>query len=113
MGDDAAQFASADDNAATVEDGDDDLLGGGGSYGGAHTGTEEITEFESSFPAMDTRNEVSTTVGRLRTVANRTIQNVGPGGTITGSSLPFQPAQSQSPYSGYGVAAEEETEPIR
>jgi hypothetical protein len=34
-----------------VEDGDDDLLGGGG-------GGEEVTEFESSFPAIDSRNEV-------------------------------------------------------
>ena len=59
LGDDAAQFASADDNAATVEDGDDDLLGGGGGYGGGHAGSEEITKFESSFPAMDTRNQVS------------------------------------------------------
>lgn len=65
MGDDAAQFTSAGDNAATVEDGDDDLLGGGGSYGGAQAGSEEITAFESSFPAMDTRNEVSLVVGRL------------------------------------------------
>ena len=58
LGDDAAQFASAGDNAATVEDGDDDLLGGGGSYSGGNVGGEEITEFESSFPAMDTHNQV-------------------------------------------------------
>ena len=60
LGEDAAQFASAGDNAATVEEADDDLLGGGGdSYGGAQAGGEEITEFESSFPAMDTQNQVS------------------------------------------------------
>lgn len=59
LGEDAAQFAAAGDNTATVEDGDDDLLGGGGgSYGGAPAGGEEITEFESSFPAMDTQNQV-------------------------------------------------------
>ena len=58
LGDDAAQFASANDNAATVEDGDDDLLGEGGSYMGGNVGGEEITEFESSFPAMDMRNQV-------------------------------------------------------
>ena len=57
LGDDAAQFASANDKAATAEDGDDDLLGGG-SYGGGNAGGEEIIEFESSFPAMDTRNQV-------------------------------------------------------
>lgn len=53
LGDDANQFSSGNDNAAFVEDGDDDLLGGGG--GGAD---EEVTEFESSFPAIDTQNEV-------------------------------------------------------
>ena len=59
LGDDAAQFASSGDNAATIEEDDDDLLGGGGSYGGGNAGNEDVTEFESSFPAMDTRNEVS------------------------------------------------------
>lgn len=53
MGSDADQFTTGNDNAAFVEDGDDDdLLGGGG-------GNEEVTEFESSFPAIDTSNEVS------------------------------------------------------
>ena len=116
LGDDAAQFASAGDNAATVEDGDDDLLGGE-IYGGGHAGGEEITEFESSYPAMNTRNEVNLIVGLLqwisKSAANQSIQNVGPGGTITGSSLPFQPAQSQPSYGQYGAPAEEETEPIR
>ncbi len=51
LGDDANQFATGHDNAAFVEDGDDDLLGGGG-------GGEEVTEFDSSFPAIDTRNDV-------------------------------------------------------
>jgi hypothetical protein len=51
LGDDANQFTSGNDNAAFVTDGDDDLLGGNG-------GGEEVTEFESSFPAIDTRNEV-------------------------------------------------------
>lgn len=51
------------DNAPTDEDGDDDLLGGG-SYGGGQADPEEITEFESSFPAMDTQNQVSYDVRR-------------------------------------------------
>lgn len=51
LGEDATQFTTSHDNAAFVEDGDDDLLGGGG--GGA-----EIHEFQSSFPAIDTRNDV-------------------------------------------------------
>jgi len=77
LGDDADQFATGDDNAAFVEDGDNDLLGGGGD--------EEVTEFESSFPAIDTRND-----------------SVAPGGTITGTSG-FQ--------SQYYATAEDEEEP--
>ncbi|KAL8758597.1 MAG: hypothetical protein Q9184_003874 [Pyrenodesmia sp. 2 TL-2023] len=94
LGDDAAQFSSANDNAATVEDGDDDLLGSGGGYDGGPAGGEEISQFESSFPAMDSQNE-----------------QLGPGGTITGSNLPYQPSHQPS-YSGY-AEPEEEPEPIR
>jgi hypothetical protein len=54
LGDDADQFSSGND-AAFVDSGDNDLLGGGMSGGGM---AEEVTEFESSFPAIDTRNEV-------------------------------------------------------
>ena len=59
LGDDAALFASSSDNAATVQDGEDDLLGGGGNYNEAKQGGEEITEFESSYPAVNTQNNVS------------------------------------------------------
>ncbi|KAL8907447.1 MAG: hypothetical protein Q9207_001417 [Kuettlingeria erythrocarpa] len=94
LGDDAAQFSSTNDAAATVEDGDDDLLGGGGDYDEGQAGGEEISQFESSFPAMDSQN-----------------QQLGPGGTITGSNLPYQPPHQPS-YSGY-AEPEEEPEPIR
>lgn len=60
LGDDAALFAGPGDTVASstiVEDGEEDLLGGGESYNG-HAGREEVTEFESSFPSIDTRNEV-------------------------------------------------------
>ncbi|KAL8829452.1 MAG: hypothetical protein Q9170_006160 [Blastenia crenularia] len=93
LGDDAAQFGSVNDNTATVEDGGDDLLGGGG-YDEVQQDGEEISQFESSFPAMDTRN-----------------QQMAPGGTITGSNLPYQPSHQPS-YSGY-AEPEEEPEPIR
>jgi len=53
LGDDADQFATGNDNAAFVSEDDDDLLGGGDANGG-----EEVIEFESSFPAIDTRNDV-------------------------------------------------------
>ncbi|KAI9742585.1 MAG: hypothetical protein M1818_003726 [Claussenomyces sp. TS43310] len=67
LGEDATQFASSNDNAAFVQDGDDDdLLGGGGGDDG-----EEISEFQSSFPEIDTRND-----------------SMAPGGTITGSTYP-------------------------
>ena len=62
LGDEADQFAGPNDNTATVEDGDDgDLLGGGGDYsasGGNFMGDEPVTEFESSFPAIDSGNAV-------------------------------------------------------
>lgn len=60
LGDDANQFTSENDNlATTVEDAaDDDLLGGGGNYE-ANGDAQEISGFESSFPAIDTTNEVS------------------------------------------------------
>jgi hypothetical protein len=60
LGDDATLFASGNDSAAFVED-DDDLLGGGG-------GNEEIHEFQSSFPAIDTRNHVCVSLIRLLAV---------------------------------------------
>lgn len=66
LGDDASQFTTSGENiqAATVEDGDDDLLGGEFSSDNhpadapPHTG-QEISDFESSFPAVDTQNTVS------------------------------------------------------
>ena len=84
LGDDAAQFgnfaAVAD---AGEDDDDDDLLGGGGGGGGGaggqtngNTGGEELDmmgDFEASFPTIDTSNE-----------------GVAPGGTITGSQLPYR-----------------------
>lgn len=54
LGDDATQFAGSNDKAAFMEEDDDDLLGGGG---GAQGG-EEMDDFQSSFPALDTTNEV-------------------------------------------------------
>ena len=67
LGEDA-DFFSTNDAAQTarVEDGDDDgdLLGGGGDdFGAPATQSafkdDEIDGFESSFPAIDTRNDAS------------------------------------------------------
>ena len=64
LGEDADLFAANDrPGVATVEDGDDDLLGGDEGFmsgpaqpaGGAQN---ELDDFESSFPAIDTRNDV-------------------------------------------------------
>lgn len=64
LGDDAELFAGNDKpGAATVTDGDDDLLGDDGDFtsapaqpsGGAQ---HELNDFESSFPAIDSRNDV-------------------------------------------------------
>jgi hypothetical protein len=64
LGDDADLFATSKDQRAiveTVEDGDGDLLGGGEDYSGGHAisgGVDELDGFESSFPAIDTQNNV-------------------------------------------------------
>jgi hypothetical protein len=60
LGDDADQFASENDKLATVEDGDDDLLGG--DFSQAHVGGQQMDGFESSFPAIDTSNDVSSRI---------------------------------------------------
>jgi len=81
LGEDAQQFTTSGDNAATVEEGDDDddLLGGGMSAPSAPSNgnfgdfNDDVGDFESSFPAVDTQNEA-----------------VGSGGTITGSTIPFR-----------------------
>jgi len=94
LGDDADLFASEGDNLASVEDaGEDDLLGGGGNYSvGGHN--DDISGFESSFPAIDTTNE-----------------HMAPGGTINGSShLPGAPTSSYAPPS---FTQEEEPEVIK
>ncbi|KAF2803278.1 clathrin light chain [Mytilinidion resinicola] len=72
LGDDANQFTSPGDRVATVEDGgDDDLLGGDFQ---SNAGGQEMAGFEDSFPAIDTTND-----------------HMAPGGTITGSTLPYLP----------------------
>ena len=61
LGDDADLFASGNEQTATVEDGDNDLLGGDFSevqQPSAGADADELDGFESSFPAIDTRNEV-------------------------------------------------------
>ena len=90
LGDDADQFATPGDNLATsgtVADGEDDLLGGdfsGPPTAGSGVQDQEISGFESSFPAIDNRNE-----------------QIGLGGTITGPSAP------QPSYSSYAIPSEE------
>ncbi|GAB7362834.1 hypothetical protein MBLNU230_g3137t1 [Neophaeotheca triangularis] len=95
LGEDAEQFSTPADNAATVEEdtGDDDLLGGGGGGDSMPTngdndmmmgGGNDMGDFESSFPAVDTGNE-----------------GVAPGGTITGSTLPYR-APSTAPQDDEG-----------
>lgn len=68
LGEDAELFASTQPGAATVEDGDGDLLGGDdGDFISAPAadsavgaGNDDLNEFESSFPAIDTQNDVCT-----------------------------------------------------
>ena len=64
LGEDADLFAANDKpGAATVEDGDEDLLGGDEDFTSAPAqpsgrAQNELDDFESSFPAIDTRNDV-------------------------------------------------------
>lgn len=62
LGEDADQFATPQDRVATatVDHGDDDLLGGGDGAEAGTTAPEE-SAFESSFPAIETHNEVLAT----------------------------------------------------
>jgi hypothetical protein len=63
LGEDADLFNAGDSkpNTATVQDGDDDLLGGddfASAQPSAGAQGNDLDDFESSFPAIDTRNEV-------------------------------------------------------
>ncbi|KAL2218227.1 clathrin light chain [Thermoascus aurantiacus ATCC 26904] len=96
LGEDADQFATPNDHitaSAAVGDLNDDLLGGGDdAQPAAVTTSDEVSGFESSFPAIEpTQN-----------------QQVGPGGTITGTGAPFPPTG----YTNY-QAPEEEPEAVR
>lgn len=127
LGDDAGQFTTANDNfATTVEDAgnDDDLLGGGGGGGRSYqddgAAGEDMSGFESSFPAIDTQNEVRRTHSPMHLSSSHIArialqhaadappsqQHMAPGGTITGTgALPYlptvhqgQPGQQPSSY---------------
>lgn len=69
LGDDADQFSSpADTNlATTVQDGDDDddLLGGDFQAAPPVHSGDDMGDFETSFPAIDTSNEVSLLASRV------------------------------------------------
>ncbi|OKL59203.1 hypothetical protein UA08_05925 [Talaromyces atroroseus] len=96
LGDDADQFATPNDQAATADD--NDLLGGDDIVA-QQPASEEISGFESSFPAIDTQNEV----GVVTSLA------VAPGGTITGTGSPFP----STGYSSYKQPEEEEAEAVK
>ncbi|KAJ5319271.1 Clathrin light chain [Penicillium brevicompactum] len=81
LGEDADQFATAQDHVGENVGGDDDLLGG-------DEPVEELGQFESSFPSVETQNQN---------------ERVAPGGTITGTGSPF-------PRTGYSNPQEPEDE---
>lgn len=67
LGEDAEQFGAVQglsNNTATVEEDNGDLLGGDdfGENNRATTIGGDMNDFESSFPAIDTQNEVSTSL---------------------------------------------------
>ncbi|KAK5956774.1 Clathrin light chain [Knufia fluminis] len=100
LGEDADLFTSGNETRqTTVEDGDDDLLGGDFSGGAQQPSVaqDDFDTFESSFPAVDSTND-----------------NIGPGGTITGSTAPHYPPTTTSYTSGYATQQQEEdSEPVR
>ena len=96
MGADAAQFASVNDHTASAPD--EDLLGGGGSFEGEQAGGEEITEFESSFPSVDTQNIVSSATDILNPnmlihFYSKSVRAVQLLGLMRLSSLPNHPTE--------------------
>jgi Clathrin light chain len=61
LGDDADLFATLNDHAppsAMLEDANDDLLGVGDDTQ-THVTSADVSGFESSFPAIETQNQVS------------------------------------------------------
>ena len=59
LGDDAEQFATSQDHVAATENvDDDDLLGGAADAPSGSPAHEEMSGFESSFPALESQNEV-------------------------------------------------------
>lgn len=128
LGEDAEQFGSTQEpinNATTVEDDDGDLLGGDDFGGDSRAGPvgNDMNEFESSFPAIDTQNEVRSLYSwrrrelwgtvKFSIVLTDTVsysQNVGPGGSITNTSGSYQPAG----YTNYTAPTDApESEPVR
>ncbi|CZT25179.1 related to CLC1 Clathrin light chain [Ramularia collo-cygni] len=86
LGEDAQQFTSSADQSATVadveDDDDDDLMGGGGDFSSSNNNNNDMMgDFESSYPSISTTNEAVSAGG----------------GTITGSTLPYQPSHSPFP----------------
>lgn len=59
LGDDANQFASSNDHKVSAADDEFDLLGGDSAPAGGQQASDSIGQFESSFPAVDTQNNVS------------------------------------------------------
>ena len=61
LGDDADLFTGPSDNVAQqvqVANGEEDLLGGDDDFGTPNIASGEAKQFESSFPALDTGNDV-------------------------------------------------------
>ncbi|KAI9792176.1 MAG: hypothetical protein M1816_002716 [Peltula sp. TS41687] len=133
LGDDADLFATPHDHLpkapGTVQDhndeddnDEDDLLGGGGSMddGDGFDG-KGMSDFQTSFPAIDTDNAVGhhsprcTSPMKLKHSGTKT-QQVGPGGTITGNNQPFltnPPSTSTHAAAAQGDHDNEEPEVIR
>lgn len=115
LGEDADMFTANDapKQTARVDDDDDDLLGGGDDFSAPQQSSggqdADFDGFESSFPAIDTRNDVRflTPFQPSAQHTSNHAQDVGPGGSITNTS--------SGPYTNYNAPSqsEPESEPVR
>jgi hypothetical protein len=113
LGDDADLFATPNDHvtsSAMVGNANDDLLGGEESIP-TQVPSKEISGFESSFPDIETQNQVrKVCICRHRKkLMDIYKQQTAPGGTITGTGASLPPT---TVYTNYREP-EEEPEVIR
>jgi len=99
LGEDADQFTTPQDRTATVEEDDgDDFM----ASAPAHLPQDDMLDFESDFPAIDSTNAVSLQHPNFDQML--THQNVGPSGLVTGTPVPMSSYSAPEPDSEHIIA---------